>query len=235
MAAPSFFDKQFINSTGGLNFTMPANVLTNDVILLLLETRNQAVTISTSGTGLSWTEVTGSPITSGSTRLTAFWARSSQDSPGNPSTADSGDHTNGLLLVYRGVRTSGNPWVDTPVTSTDGSDTTVSISGVTTTVDNCLMVYALASDGPDANNTSQFSSEANANLTGLVERHDQHTVSGLGGGLGVWEGVLATAGASGSLTATKSNASSKAQICIPLAPPVVVSTTVKNLASLGVG
>jgi len=53
---------------------MPAGVLQNDILLLFLETANEAVTVS--GGSETWTEVTSSPQGTGAlgTRLTNFLA-----------------------------------------------------------------------------------------------------------------------------------------------------------------
>src|SRR3990167_1041205 len=76
---------------GAITPTMPTGVLTNDVLLLFIETSDQASTVS--GGTETWAAVTGSPVTGATgTRLTVFWARASQNSPTSPTTNDSGDH-----------------------------------------------------------------------------------------------------------------------------------------------
>jgi len=64
------------------------------------------------------------------------------------------------------------------------SDTSGSIPGATTTVNNTLVVAAIATSLPDASGTTNFSSWANASLTSVTERTDNTSSSGNGGGLG---------------------------------------------------
>ena len=143
-------------ASGGAAITppLPAGLQTNDILLLFLETCNQAITIANQNGG-TWTEVAGSPVaygTAGSataTRLTVFWSRYN-GTQGAPTTSDSGDHNFGRIIAIRGATTVGNPW-DVTAGGTEATvDTSGSIPGATTTVANTLVVTAIATSLPDA-------------------------------------------------------------------------------------
>src|SRR3989338_4960512 len=214
---------------------MPAGVLQNDILLLFLETANEAVTVS--GGSETWTEVTSSPQGTGAlgTRLTVFWARASQDAPTPPTTSDSGDHQIGVILAFRGAITSGNPWDVTAGGIEATSDTSGAIPGATTTVADTLIVAAIATDLPDANGTANFSAWANANLTSVTEQFDVTRNAGNGGGLGIATGVKATAGAYGNTTVTLANATVKGMLSIALKPIVNNPPSINITQPDGVG
>jgi hypothetical protein len=208
--------------------TMPTGVLANDVLLLFVETAAEAVTLS--GGTETWTQVT-TPASIGTagtgTRITVFWARASQNSPTSPTINDSGDHQQAGIIAFQGVITSGNP-INVSATSTETNvDTSVSFPGVTTTVADTLVVVAMAGDLPDTNGSGNFSGWTNANLTNLTEQIDNTTTSGNGGALGVATGGKATAGASGSTTATLGTAAVKAMMTIALTPAPTTSGTLQ--------
>jgi PKD repeat protein len=195
---------------------LPAGIAANDILLLFVETYNQAVTIANQNGG-TWTEVTNSPQGTTGTRLTAFWSRYN-GTQGAPTTSDSGNHQAGRMIAIRGCVTSGNPWDVTAGGVESTSDTSGSIPGATTTVANTLVVTAIATDLPDSNTTTGFSAWANANLTSLTERTDNTRSAGNGGGLGVASGVKAAAGAYGNTAVTCATSARKGMMSIALKP-----------------
>ena len=110
-----------------------------------------------------------------------------------PTVADPGDHVYAQILTYRGVISTGNPWDVTGGGVKAAASTSVTVTGVTTTVANTLIVQAVARDLDSS--AAAFSAETNANLTGITERSDAGTTSGVGGGFAVWDGVKAAASA----------------------------------------
>ena len=201
---------------------LPAGIASNDILLLFLETANEAISIANQNGG-TWTEVTNSPqgtgsgAGSGATRLTVFWSRYN-GTQGAPTTSDSGNHQLGRVVALRGCATSGNPW-DVTAGGVDATvDTSGAIPGATTTVANTLVVAALATALPDADGTADFSAWTNANLTSLAERTDNTSSAGNGGGLGITTGVKATAGAYGATTVTCATAAKKGLLSIALKP-----------------
>src|SRR5216684_4119725 len=182
------------SSTGTITPALPANIANDDILLLFLETANQAITIPTPNGG-TWTEVinaaqgspqgTGTGGASGATRLTVFWSRYN-GTQGAPTTSDSGDHQLGRILAFRGVINTGNPW-DVTAGGVDAvSNTSGSIPGTTTTVANDFIVAAIATGLPNSTGTTNFSAWANgAPLVNLLEQTDNTANVGVGGGLGI--------------------------------------------------
>jgi hypothetical protein len=218
--APTFVAAGAIaGGTGTIKPALPAGLVTGDILLLFVETANQAVSIS-SANGGTWTAVataqgTGTAAATTATRLTAFWSRYN-GTQRVPTVSDSGDHQVARMIAIRGAVASGDPWNVTAGGVEATSDTSASIPGATTTVDNTLVVVAVSGSLPDATSTANFSSWANANLTSLTERTDNANSSGNGGSLGVATGVKATAGAYGNTTATHASSAVKGMMSIAI-------------------
>jgi len=210
------------SGAGAVTPALPSGLQSNDILLLFLETANQAISISNQNGG-SWTEVTNSPQGTGAaggasaTRLTAFWSRYN-GTQGAPTVSDSGNHQVGLIIAVRGCVTTGNPWNVTAGGVESTSDTSGAIPGATTTVANTLVVAAIATDLPDANGTANFSAWANSNLTNVAERTDNTRNAGNGGGLAIATGEKATAGAYGNTTVTCGTSAIKGMMSIALKP-----------------
>jgi hypothetical protein len=206
-----------VSGTGGVAPAWPAHAV-NDVGLLFCEsTGGQAVTLTAAN---GFAAVAGSPQATGAgtagTRLTVFWARATSAGMAAPVVADPGNHVYCRILTYRGVTTTGNPWDVTGGGVKAAASTTVTLTGVTTTIANALIVQAVSRDTDSS--AAAFSAQANANLTGIAERSDGGTTAGNGGGIGIWDGVMVLAGATGSTTATVAS-SVNAFLTIALRPP----------------
>jgi len=201
-----------VTGTGTVSPAWPAH-LPGDVALLFIETEgDEAVTLPTAS---GFVLIGQNNINDAAgTRLTVFWARATSSAMAAPTTNDPGNHVYAQILTYRGVATTGNPW-DVTAGGTSGTGTTVSVASVTTTVAQTLVVQGVSRSNDNA--AAAFSAQANGNLAGLAERVDAGTTSGSGGGFAVWDGVKATAGATGATTATVTN-SSNAYRTIALRP-----------------
>jgi len=223
VATPTFVAAGAVASgTGTITPALPAGLAVNDILLLSLETANQAISISNQNGG-TWAAVTGSPQGTGTaagssaTRLTVFWSRYN-GTQGAPTASDSGNHQLGRIIAVRGATTSGNPWDVTAGGVETTADTSGAIPGATTTVGNTLVVAAIATALPDATGTANFSAWANSNLTSVTERTDNTVTAGNGGGLGIVTGVKATAGAYGNTTVTAGTSAVKGMMSIALKP-----------------
>jgi hypothetical protein len=222
-STPTFVAAGAVKSgTGAISPALPSGIAVNDILLLFVETANQAVSISNQNGG-TWAEVTGSPQGTGTagdtaaTRLTVFWSRYN-GTQGAPTVSDSGNHQAARMIAIRGAVSSGNPWDVTAGGVDATSDTSASIPGATTTVANTLVVVATAGSLPDASGTAQFSAWTNANLTSLTERTDNSVTAGNGGSLGIATGIKATAGAYGNTAVTHANSAVKGMISIAIKP-----------------
>ena len=209
-------------SDAAITPALPAGLATNDILLLFLATKNQAITISGQNGG-TWTEVTNSPQGTGTagyndaTRLTVFWSRYN-GTQGAPTTSDSGSVQLGRILAYRGVATSGDPWNVTAGAANSTGSTSGNIPGATTTVANCLVVAAIAVALPDEDGTANFLTWTNGNLASLTERTDNTTAAGNGSGIGTATGEKATAGAYGNTAVTYAVTARKGMMSIALKP-----------------
>ncbi|MGZ4989999.1 MAG: beta strand repeat-containing protein, partial [Methylobacter sp.] len=220
-AAPAYQAQGAASSgTGSLAPVWPTHQ-TDDIALLIVETANQAVTLSSNTAGFvevaSSPQGTGTAASTAATRLTVFWTRATSNAMASPTVADSGDHQIAQIVTFRGVYATGNPWDVTVGDVLATAGTGFSIPGATTTVTNSLVV-AIVSAGVDANSTTQRSGWTNASLTGLTERVDSNTNSGNGGGFGAATGVKATAGTYNSTTGTLASAFAQGRISIALKP-----------------
>lgn len=220
---PSFFAAGAVaEGTGAISAPLPLGLVKDDIMLLFVETANEAVS-----TPSGWAIVTDSPQGTGtaagatSTRLSVFWKRVG-DVPANEvaaAIADPGDHAVAQILAFRNCIATGNPW-DVTSGDTGASSTSVSIPGDTTTVVNCLVVLAVANQTDSA--TPQTSGYTNADLANLTERTDVNSTQGNGGGFAVITGEKAAAGAYGATAATLANASVQGRMSIALKPAVTV-------------
>ena len=197
----------------------PAHAV-DDIALLFVETAGgQATTL---GTANGFVEVTGSPQATGTgtagTRLAVYWCRATSTSMASPTVVvTTGDHGYGLIITFRGCITTGNPWDGTPVGGVKAAaSTSATVTGLTTTVANTLLVQALTKDLDTA--AAFASAQTNGNLSSITERTDAGTNVGGGGGIAVWHGGKATAGATGNTTVTVTS-SINAFHTIALRPP----------------
>ena len=217
---------------------LPASIATDDILLLFVETENQAASISNQNGG-TWAEVTlvspqgtGTAGGPGGTRLTLFWSRYN-GTQGNPTVADSGDHQRGAILAFRGCPTTGDPWDVGAGNVASSASTSVTVPGATTTGADRMCVFGV-SNTTDSN-TAQLSGGTwtNANLTGIANRVNVNSTTSNGGGLAVGHGVKTTAGAVGNTTGTLVTSSVQGRIMIALKPAAPAYTLACDAVSVG--
>lgn len=201
------------SANGSITPSWPTHQI-GDIALLIVETDNQAVTLSSNAS--NFVEVSSSPQGVAGTRLTVFWTRATSASMTNPTVADSGNHQIAQIITFRGVLATGNPWDVITGNTTSTSSTSFTIPGATTTADNTLVV-TIVSNGNDTT-TAQASGWTNSNLTSLTERTNVNTTSGNGGGFSVATGIKTTAGNYGNTTGTLLNSSTQARMSLALKP-----------------
>lgn len=207
-----------VAGTGAISVPQPAGIAAGDVLLLVVETANEAVSVQMSG----WTEVSVSPQGLGTaggtaaTRLAVYYRISAGDEVA-VGIADSGNHTIAAILAFRGVdQTTPINALAADLRATD--NTAVIFPSVTTTKDNCWILLIEAHALPDANSTAVVSGHTNANLSGITERLDGNTNAGNGGGLSLASGEKVTAGATGTSSAALTTSTIGAQITLALQP-----------------
>ena len=202
--------------TGVPTATLPGTHGAGDILVLLLQSSNQAnVTAPTGYKQIGPQNGIGAAAAAGSTKLSAFWKRDG-GAEGAPTIPDTGDHTYGVMLAVRGCvpvgdpfRFLGNAWKFTASTAATGP------TGVTD-IDN-MLVLSIFAHGIDSA-SAQASAEANASLASLAEDFDGATTDGTGGGIVVVSGVAATAGDVGATTLTWGSSSVDVSMMIAAVP-----------------
>lgn len=200
-------------TTGALTVAWPTHAA-NDLGILIIESDDQ--TGSTLSTPSGFVAIPGASKvnTSASTRISAFWCRATSSSMANVVVAAVADHQSGRIITIRNASLQPNPFNIVATGEDDTSDTSLSIATMTTTADNCLILYAATGDVDSAG--AQYSGEANSSLTGVAERGDDGTAGGNGGTLAIWTASLVKKGATGTFTATAANAAKKAFVQIAI-------------------
>lgn len=190
-------------STGAPTATFPATHGLNDILVLILQSSNEAdVTAPTNYNRLGPQNGIGAAASAGSTKSHIFWKRDT-GSESVPTIPDTGEHTYGVMLAIRGCPTTGDPFHFLGnAFKTTASTTGTSPKGATT-VDACLIldIFVHAVD----NASGQSSGQTNADLNSLTEQFDDGTTDGNGGGITVISGVKAEAGPIVSTTVTWAN------------------------------
>lgn len=203
------------SGTGDITPGLPSGLAKNDILVLAVENNS-----SDPGPAVpdGYAHITGSPLSTTGTRLSAFWKRATGVEAA-PTIVDTGDHALARMIGVRGCRTEGYPWEATQTSVEAVSDTSGSATGFTTTQTNELVMILATSDfDPGADDTAGYSALTNAALGSLTEQTDNRAAAGNGGTLMIATGTKATAGAIGATTYTLANAGNKAHIVIGFAP-----------------
>jgi hypothetical protein len=173
-----------------------------DFGLLVVESAGGDIVSAPSG----WTALT-TPNQSGAaqatdTRLSLFYRRSLSYFEPPVTVVNVGNHLYTKILTFANVYEFGNPVNASSSNVNSTATTSKSVTGLTTTVDNTLVLSFVAwandSSGPLATNASW----ANASLDFDGEIDDQGAQSGNGGGVAIAAGRDFVAGAVGATTAT---------------------------------
>lgn len=156
----------------------------------------------------------------------SIWWRRWDGAAGSPVFGDAGDHQIGRMISVSGCIASGDPWDITGTGTTDSSaDTSASIAGGTTTVDECLVLGFICQEGPDTNSVTEFGAPTNADLANLTERVDNSRLAGGGGAIYMVTGEKATAGTFGATTLTTVTSSLRVCGILALKPPTPSGAT----------
>lgn len=171
---------------------------TDDIAVTLAETESADVLTPPSG----WAAITSQAVTSGvTTKLWAIYKRLVSGDVAS-SIADVGDHIVAQTAIIRDCAAVGNPWNVTVPGTELVSDTSVSIPGVTTTVKDCLVLFAFAMGNDVALAGGGAVTFTNASLGGVVQKGGLWAINGTGGGFCWGTGTKATAGVVSATTCT---------------------------------
>lgn len=202
MAIPTYVASSFTttltgtNPNASVNVALPTGWADGDI----------GIIVATSGNyhcPAGWFQLPPHPG-GGATAIYVFWKRlvtGETDPVVVEKVADSDNERMVSCHAFRGCVASGNPLDAVNRGTITPASTTLTCGGVTTRVNDCLIV-CIGANGSDNVTGSRASAEANANLSSVTERFDQWTALGGGQGQVVFTGGLATAGATGNSTAT---------------------------------
>lgn len=204
---------QAIGSASETTVSWPVHAI-NDIGILVIEQTTDD-TAPTESNFPGWTQVPGSPVSqptgSTRTRLCVFVRRATSTSMPSVTLPTPTDHIYGVILTVRGVFKVGTG-IDVIGTSIKAASTSLSIAAINVNQNGNDIIYLSARGSGVA--TARYSAQANASLTGLGERFDAGTITGGGGGLGIWSGNLALSGSSGTLTATIASSTAEAYMAL---------------------
>jgi hypothetical protein len=205
-----------------------ASHATGDYELLICETADEAVTLTTAA---GFTEHPGSPVSTGGgvtlldTRLTVF-ERIWNGTDGSPTTNDPGNHIWCLVDSFRRSTGTWSTLADArSATSGTGwasnfeavEDTTGSFPAITADTVDQRIVGITAHAKPDiAGGLTEMSAITNAGLANIGEILDDACASGNGGWLGIFTAQRVAVGDIGVTTYTKATTSYKTHLIIGL-------------------
>jgi hypothetical protein len=93
------------------------------------------------------------------------------------------------------------------------------LTQLTTTVPECLILACASGNLPDAAGSAEFGAATNASLTSITERIDKTDPAGDGGAIYVATGVQAKAGTYNATTCTAVTEAERGVISLAIAPP----------------
>jgi len=206
-----------VSSTNAVTPGIPSGDADGDLLVMACETADTANT-----TAAGWLDVPGSPVSnSATTRLTLLY-KISTTGVDESVTNDAGNHQ-----ICRIIGITVGTFCSEPFgqynENTQTTTTSVSISGVTTTINNALVLSFSSGELPDADSTTEFSSPANTDLGSVTERMDNCTSAGTGGTGGgclvLISGTKASFGTVGDTTTTAANTATRANAMVVINGP----------------
>jgi hypothetical protein len=212
---------------GAISPGLPAGTLKGDLLLMVAESGGAAAAgeANTPLTAAGWSSPPA-PYASqkkGNTRLTVLYRIATGTDP--TLTNDTGDHQIAKVIgIKAGTFDPISPFNGAGV-GTQAATKAVSIPGVTTTRDKCLVVACASGNLPDAAGTTEFSGVTNAALTGLTERIDNTTSAGDGGAIFAATGVKEAKGAASTTTVTAVTESERGLVSLAVNPASYVQHT----------
>ena len=227
-----------ISGAGGTLLTGVPTHLADDVLVMIVETANQAVPSWPAG----WTEFTNSPQGTGTAaaiggvRISAAWHRCAAAGEAAPQ-LQLGTMNHGIARIFgiRGCITTGNPFNAVAGGVQATSTNAYTMPSVTTTAADCLIAYIGGFD-QDVSTANVFSVTNQGTLDSAVDKViDSFTATGVGGGLGMFYGVQKAAGASGTIGISAIANGTAAFLTIAFKPPGGAVNQVIVIQSLTTG
>lgn len=219
MAIPTFVSiGTAAGGTDSVTPGAPAGSVTDDIWLLHIEGEGEDADPDGGPSGWTIIDSVASAIDGAADRVrcTMYWLRYDSGSPPSRVVPDAGNHTLAYITAWSGCITTESPIHKSQTSSSSTNDTSVSATGVSTDVADCMIVITTA-----AGDNVGYTTWANSNLAdpAITVADVQTTSAGSDGMIGVAYGGLASAGASGTTTCTCTALEEEANIVIALKPP----------------
>lgn len=200
--------------TGAATVAWPAAAVTGDYGILVVETANQDVSLTTANGFEALTSLIGqgTPGAAGAVGLKLFGCRATSDAPASPVVADAGDHMIVGIMAFRLVYPTATPVIvgwDNTYTGTDPI-----LPGGVTLVDDALVV-GIIGHAVDAAG-ERVAGYTNADLASITQIDEGSGSSGVGGGYAAFYGTKLSKGAFGTSTATVTGGTASASIVLVL-------------------
>lgn len=226
MAYPRYIGKSaFASGQYGITVAALTGTQAGDIIILFAESANDTITTPTGYSVLATQVGTGTSGAAGGVRIASFYRIMGDAADTSTTVAATNDHTTAIKMLFRDTSLASGGGFFVTATSTQGTaSTSMTFPAVTTATDESLVVLGVALD-TDANSTAVVSNFANANLANIAQRHSQTVATNTGGGLAVYTGQKATAGSTGTSTATGSTSVVRAYHTISLSRVAAQTTT----------
>lgn len=191
------------SGSGTLSPGIPSSTSSGDILLMWVGNGYTSTTDATLTDAQGFAAVTGGGINSGDYsgvrhHGTLFWKRAT-GSDSAPTVADNGESNYARIYRFTGCIGTGNPWNVVSTTGDNSGDSSISLTGMTTTANNTLVVHFV---GCYTNSSATVGSWTNSNLSSLTEQDDAHYNTGTDESMAMATGTLATAGSTGATTAT---------------------------------
>jgi hypothetical protein len=219
-------------NSGAITPGLPPGYTLNDILLLFVDTAQDTVHAPTGyaqvGPDNGFSPNTFSNDVTGATRLTVFWKRASA-AEAAPSVSNTFGMIYGVIMAVRGCRTYGDPFFVVSQYVKPTETTAYSSVNQAESIDDSLIVYGI-SNSIDSTG-AHFTLGTNANLTNLTKQFDNGTTDGVGGGLVIVTGDLATAGMIGILTGTWSSITSDVTDAFAMIPATAIDIVASPRAS----
>lgn len=194
--------------------SIPTGTVEGDLLLTVAASGGAESGPAQSGYAVYRTVKNGTAATD--SMLTLFWKIAGASETDTQVTGCTDHVMSRMIAIQAGTFNPSNPFNAESGGNVQDTVTAISITGLTSTLDNCLVLSMAGTTLPDANSSGQFSAWANSDLTSVTEQADHHTSSGAGGGIGIASGIKASAGAVGATTATKSVATMSANLMVAI-------------------
>ncbi len=231
------------DASGDFTLIEPAGVAQGDLMVACIAYRGNAAITLTGWTAVATAQNSGdTDATNGIASGAMYYVVRGSSAPNLNATRTAGDVVLARIISYSGVNIS-SPY-DTGSANTLGSASATVTTGTFSTAEAGELIVAMTSAG-DTYNVSAFDAATNpATASGAtdtttaptndtwIERSDVSTGTGADGGLGIADGIKATAGATGTIQATVGGSARHVMIAGAFKVAVAPTVTTQAVSSI---